>query len=142
LNHAYSETSARFTPLCANNAGRFVAFASAETRRDEVYVCDYPERTHEWHVSTGGGLMPHWRDGARELFYLAPDGTLMAVEIELGSDVRIGAPRSLFATGIQFIPQYKAWMNQFAVARGGRRFLVNRALADGTRNDITIVVQR
>ena len=85
--------------------------------------------------------MPHWRDDGRELFYLALDGTLMAVTVTLGSSVEIGAPRALFATGIDFIPQHKSWMNQYAVGHGGERYLINRPTG-AERQEITVVVPR
>lgn len=141
LNHGYSEANACFAPGAAGQP-RFMAYTSSETGRDDVYVCDFPRATRKWQVSSNGGLMPHWRQDVRELFYLALDGTLMAAPIALGSAVEVGAPRALFATGIQFVPQHKAWMNQYAVARDGQRFLVNQLLPEAADRELTIVVPR
>ena len=140
LNHGYREASARFAPSATTQAPRFLAYASAETGRDEIYVCDFPSGERRWHVSVHGGLMPHWRHDGRELFYLAPDGTLRAVPTALGASVEIGAPQALFPTGIHFVPQHKSWMNQYGVARSGERFLVNRPTAENAHHEITVVV--
>jgi len=142
LQHAYAEANAYFAPPIDGDESRFIAYASAETGRDEIYVCDFPNGTRKWQVSTNGGLMPHWRHDGRELFYLALDGVLMAAPVTLGSAVEVGVPVALFATGIQFVPQHKAWMNQYAVARGGERFLINRPATEGARQEITVVLPR
>ena len=141
LNHAHREANAYFAPGTEAHAPRFIAYSSAETGRDEIYICDFPDGVRKWHVSTNGGLMPHWRDDGREIFYLAPDGTLMVVPVTLGSGVEIGASRGLFATGIHFIPQHKSWMNQYAVGDGGERFLINRP-TEAEPQEITVVVPR
>jgi hypothetical protein len=142
LKHGYGETSACFAPSGEASEPCVVAYASADTGRDEIYVCDFPTGERKRHVSVNGGLMPHWRHDGRELFYLALDGTLMAVPMAFGASMEIGVPRALFATGLQFVPQHKSWMNQYAVARGGERFLINRPNPESTRNEITIVVPR
>jgi eukaryotic-like serine/threonine-protein kinase len=142
LQHSYSEANARLAPSVEGSESRFIAYASAETGHDEVYVCDFPSCARKWQVSTNGGLMPHWRHDGGELFYLALDGTLMAAPVALGSAVDVGAPRALFATGIRFIPQHKAWMNQYAVGRGGERFLINRPVHENARHEITVVLPR
>jgi Tol biopolymer transport system component len=140
LSHSYREASASFSPSSDTEGPHFVAYASAETGRDEIYVCDFPDGARKWHVSPAGGLMPHWRRDGRELFYLALDGTLMVVPTSLGERVEIGVPHALFATGIQFIPQHKTWMNQYAVGRNGERFLINGQIPGYAHHEITIVV--
>jgi Tol biopolymer transport system component len=139
LQHAYNEANAYFSPD-GTDGRRWVAYASAETGRDEVYVREFPDGAHKWQVSNQGGLMPHWRRDGRELFYLTPDGILMAVPIQLGATCEVGPSRTLFGTGVQFMPGYKAWMNQYAVARDGQRFLFNRPVPDTVPRAITAVI--
>jgi len=141
LQHSHNEANAYFSPE-GTDALRWVAYVSAETGRDEVYVRDFPAGARKWQVSSQGGLMPHWRRDGRELFYLTPDGTLMAVAMDLGATCEIGAPRALFATGIRMIPRYKEWMNQYAVGRDGQRFLFNRPVPDTAPDAITVVIPR
>ena len=66
-----------------------------------------------------------WRADGKELFYLAPDSTLMAVSIDLKGESQapeIGPARPLFSTGILISNR-----RQYAVAADGQRFLLNVA---------------
>jgi len=77
--------------------GRWIAYASND-RSDtyEVYVRPFPEGSGTWRVSTGGGRLPLWTRDGGELFYVAPDGTLMAAPIRGGASFSAAAPRPLF----------------------------------------------
>jgi hypothetical protein len=112
---------------------------SNETGRYEVYVRDFPGGSHKWQVSNQGGLHPQWRSDGRELFYLTLDGTLMAVTVNPGPTFQFGGPQLLFETGFRF-PQYKIWMDQYAVSRDGQRFLLNRRVAETAAGAITAVI--
>jgi hypothetical protein len=136
------EANAYFSQAEGTDAPRWIAHASTETGRDEVYVRDFPEGAHKWQVSNQGGLMPHWRRDGRELFYLTPDGTLMAVPVNLGATCDVGVPRALFGTGIRLIPRYKAWMNQYAVGRDGQRFLFNGSVPDTAPSEASIAISQ
>ena len=62
--------------------GRWMAFSSTESGKEEVYVCPFPEvNTGLWQVSIGGGDTPLWSPDGRELFYLIED-RIMAVPVE------------------------------------------------------------
>jgi dipeptidyl aminopeptidase/acylaminoacyl peptidase len=91
LQTPFSELHARFSP-----DGRWMAYCSNESGRQNVYVTRFPEATGKWLVSTNGGAFPVWRRDGRELFYRAPDGTLMAVPVPPGLDFAPGAPIRLF----------------------------------------------
>jgi len=140
LQHSCSELSAYFCPGEEEEAPRWIAYTSDETGRHEVYVRDFPAGTHKWQVSNRGGLIPHWRRDGRELFYLSPEGMLVAVAVNLGTRFEFGAPQALFGTGLRFTPLYKTWMNQYAVTRDGQRFLLNRQVPEGKPSAITAVI--
>jgi hypothetical protein len=112
----------------------------AGSGRFEVYVRDFPSGQQHWQVSNQGGWLPHWRRDGRELFYLADDGTLMAVPVNAGSAFEHGAPHTLFHTG--FRQPMVAWPNVYAVSGDGKRFLLNQRRADPTAAAITIVLPR
>ena len=84
--------------------GRWVAYKSDKSGRDEVYVRAFippsasgsPIAGAEWPVSTAGGLQPEWRNDGKELYYRAPDGKLMAVDVTLGPAFHAGTPSALF----------------------------------------------
>lgn len=56
---------ARFSP-----DGRFVAYVSNESGRDEIYIRPFPAGEGKWQVSSDGGYCPRWRRDGRELFFL------------------------------------------------------------------------
>lgn len=66
-----------------------------------------------------------WRRDGRELFYLAADGKLMAVEVKAGNSFETGEPRTLFALRSKSSPD-----RQYVASRDGQRFLVNTPLGD------------
>ena len=139
FQHSYEEGSVSFSPAIAGQAPRWVAYTSDETGRGEVYVREFPPGTRKWQVSTQGGLLPHWRRDGRELFYLAPEGTLMAVLVNPSGRFEFGIPQALFATG--FRPTLlNVWQNQYAVSADGQRFLLDRRLAENPSGAITAVI--
>ena len=77
--------------------GRWIAYASNERSETyEVYVRPFPDGPGVWRVSTAGGRLPTWTRNGRELFYVAPDGTLMTVSINPGPAFGAATPRALF----------------------------------------------
>ena len=75
-----SEQYAEFSPDAA-----WLAYQSNESGTDEIYVQPFPDLDHgRWQVSTGGGTRPLWARNGRELFYLGPAGSLMAVPVQPG----------------------------------------------------------
>jgi eukaryotic-like serine/threonine-protein kinase len=75
--------------------GRYLAFVSDESGVDEVYVRRYPEGEGKWQVSVGGGTWPRWSAAGDRLWYVRRE-TLMEVDVTLGPEIRLGAPRELF----------------------------------------------
>ncbi len=141
LQHSYEEGSAYFSPTDDRKPPRWIAYTSDETGHDEVYVRDFLGGSHKWQISNQGGLLPHWRPDGRELFYLTPDGTLMAVTVKPGATFKFGTPQALFETGLQ-LAMSQIWTNQHAVARDGQRFLFNRRVPETTPSAITAVIPR
>ena len=90
--------------------GQWVAYVSNETGRSEVYVRRFTNGFSRGSaegggvlVSQGGGNSPRWRGDGRELFYLAPNDRMMAVDVNVsGTDFRHQPPHTLFQapTGI------------------------------------------
>ena len=110
-----NEVAAVFSP-----DGRWVAYASDESGRYEVYVRAFPSGEGRQQVSSGGGLSPLWRADGAELYFQAPDGMLMATIVDRGAAFTVRAPVALFAfrsSGSLFSPYY-------APAPDGQRFLL------------------
>ncbi len=81
--------------------GRWLAYGSDETGREEVYVQRFPELGQRLPISVGGGFAPAWSADGREMFYLlSPSGppvAMMRVAIESdGTTLTAGQPERLF----------------------------------------------
>ncbi len=57
--------------------GRWLAYASNESGRSEVYVRAFPGPGNAWQISSSGGWVPTWSRRRNELFYLSSDSHLM-----------------------------------------------------------------
>jgi hypothetical protein len=134
VNTSFDERNGKFSP-----DGRWVAYISDELGRYEVYVQPFPGLGGKWQVSTGGGSAPQWRHDGKELFYIAPDGRLMAAPIQAaGLTLHVGTPVSLFRTRIVGGGQ-SSQSQQYAVSPDGQRFLINIIADESTASPITIV---
>jgi serine/threonine-protein kinase len=78
--------------------GRWLAYQSDRSGHEEIYLQPYPDTgAGQWEVSTAGGIQPVWARSGKELFYVAPDGSLMSVVVEAnGRTWRAAAPVKLF----------------------------------------------
>jgi len=125
----------RFSP-----DGKWVAYASNELGKFEVFVQSFPAGNGKWQISTNGGIQPRWRRDGRELFYLASDRKLMAVAVRSSSSFEFGAPVPLFATKTAGGAYYNAGtIQQYDVTSDGQRFLLNTE-ADASSLPITVVL--
>jgi Tol biopolymer transport system component len=134
LTAPYNEFQAQVSP-----DGRWVAYASDESGRWEVYVQSFPVLGAKRAISSSGGSEPQWRRDGRELFYLGADGTLMAVEVSSGAALQAGRPTPLFRTSIPISGELNSRRNHYLASADGQRFLVNTA-GDAQEESITVVV--
>jgi hypothetical protein len=91
-------------------------------------VQSFPDGKSRTQVSTAGGTQVRWSPDGKELFYLAPDGKLMAASVALGGatpDVKL--PVALFQTYLATGTNVVGNKPQYAVSRDGR-FLLNTAV--------------
>jgi Tol biopolymer transport system component len=129
LQTKYTEQNGSFSP-----DGRWVAYDSDESGRREIYGQGFPERPGKWLVSAEGGRFPAWRADGKELYWVGPNGTLMAVSVELqAAEVRPGRAEALFRLPASYEYQF------FQPSPDGRRFLVYQP--EGAPQDRPMVVQ-
>jgi Tol biopolymer transport system component len=138
----FAEYHARFSP-----DGRWVAYVSNESGREEVYVSAFSppspgqpagggtrdvRRPGRWQISTAGGVLPRWKADGTELYYLAPDRRLMAARVDgRGSSMVVERVDALF----QADPKPVGW--RYDVFPDGQRFLVDTI---GAGQDAPLVV--
>ncbi len=90
----FNEVVGQFSP-----DGRWIAYSSNETGRQEVYIRSFPSSAGRWQISTHGGIHPQWDEGGQQLYYIDPNNQLMIVGVKsLGSSVQAGTPSILFKT--------------------------------------------
>jgi Tol biopolymer transport system component/tRNA A-37 threonylcarbamoyl transferase component Bud32 len=111
--------------------GRWLAYVSDASGRIEVYVAPFPRAGGARRVSVAGGSEPHWRHDGKELFYLAPDRTLMAVDVATGATLESGTPHPLFRTQAPFPGSF--WRMNYDVTADGSRFLVTTPVEGSAR---------
>jgi len=68
-NSTADEAVATFSP-----DGRYVAFCSTLTGREEIYVAEFPRGDGQWRVSELGGTQPRWSPTGNEPFYVQSRG--------------------------------------------------------------------
>jgi eukaryotic-like serine/threonine-protein kinase len=116
LKAAFAQQQGHLSP-----DGRWIAYTSAESGRQEVFVQNFPPAGGKWQVSTNGGVEPSWRRDGRELYFLR--GTkLHAVEVRAaGSTFEPGIPKELFDAPVVVGTLRR---NRYLPAPDGQRFLV------------------
>jgi serine/threonine protein kinase/Tol biopolymer transport system component len=135
METGFNEEQGRFSPN-----GRWVAYVSNESGPNEVYVREFAKNFSGGSasvggsvlVSRGGGTAPRWRGDGRELFYLAPNGKMMAVDVIAGQEFRVGTPTSLFRT--------PAGATVGDVTADGKRFLLVTPVGQSPSVPFTVVL--
>jgi hypothetical protein len=117
----FEERDGQFSP-----DGNWIAYQSNVSGNVEIYVQRFCGGNRE-QVSTNGGAQVRWRRDGKELFYIALDGRLMAVPIQLNpvdKTIVTGVPTPLFNTRVGGAIQGST-TQQYAVASDGQRFLMS-----------------
>jgi len=128
----FLRTPAREIDARASADGRWVAYVSDESGREEVYVSPLASAGERWRVSSAGGNLPRWRWDGRELFYRSADGHLMAAPVRGGADFEAGAPVALFRVAST------PWTD-FDVTPDGQAFLTESGGGTGSL-PLTVVI--
>jgi len=118
------EASCRVSPN-----GRWMAYHSNEDGELNVYVRSFPDARVKQRVSPGGGQKPSWRSDGGELYYVAPDGGLMAVPVTTTPTLTIGAHERLFTLPIDATLGTPG-VTLFDPEPGGQRFVILVPVAD------------
>jgi serine/threonine protein kinase len=123
LDTKYHETNGVLSPN-----GRWIAHMSNASGRNEVVVRPFPAKDPYIRVSRDGGTYPDWRRDGKELFFLAPDGSMMAVGFDPKTGPVQAAPRKLFDTPLRFGNSHP-----YVVSADGQRFPMPLPLDDPPR---------
>jgi Tol biopolymer transport system component len=135
METGFNEDEGRFSPN-----GRWVAYVSNQSGVSEVYAREFSTDFSRGSagtggsrlVSRGGGTEPRWRGDGRELFYLAPNGKMMAVDVIAGQEFDVGTPTPLFQTPAGAIVG--------DVSADGKRFLLVSPVGPSASVPFTVVL--
>jgi len=127
---AFNQSNGQFSPDT-----RWVAFESDESGRHEVYIDTFPQPRGKVRISTGGGVLPQWGAGGRELFYVSPDSMLMSVSLKpVTGSLYPSAPHALFPLLV-----IDTEVSPYDASPDGQRFLVLEA-AEHAAQPLTVIV--
>ncbi len=144
LHTENDEIDGRFSPDM-----QWIAYVCDESGSSEIYVRAFPhpseganpEASAKWMVSQGGGRGPRWRGDGKELYYIAQDGNVMAVEIKADGIFRAGRSKPLFpAPRNRSVYAYSPLMSTWDVASDGTRFLIPAPLPESSSTSFNVVL--
>jgi Tol biopolymer transport system component len=113
-----NETAPRFSP-----DGHWIAYASLESGRSEIYVRPYPGPGGKYQISIEGGTEPVWNPKGKELFYRAGN-KMTVVQVATQPAFSAGKPTVLFEGGYVQTPRS---LPNYDVSPDGQRFVMLRA---------------
>ncbi len=123
LQTPFVEGAGRFSP-----DGQWVAYQSNESGQNQVYAAPFPGPGGKRQISPAGGNRPRWRKDGKEIFYVSPDGQLMAAEVTArNGTLEVGQVQKLF-DGI-----ITSRGTVYDVSADGQKFLVVDDGATATR---------
>lgn len=117
---APGNTAASVFDVSVSPNGKWITYSSNESGTIEVYAAPFKGATGRWQVSRAGGSYPSWRRDGKELYFMSPQGGIMAVPVsETGDTLQIGTPEQMFQKNITAVGK------AFTPSADGKRFLVN-----------------
>ncbi len=115
--------------------GKWLAYVSNDTGRREVYIAAFADAGPRHRVSTNGGTAPRWRADGSELFFVAGDEMVTAVEIAGGTAGPLGQRTTLFPSNRRFNRE-----GGFDVAPDGQTFIINTPVDENNAAALSVII--
>jgi len=136
LTSPFDKVFARVSP-----DSRWIAYATNDSGMYQIVVQSFPDPNQgKWQITAQGGIEPKWRRDGRELYYLALDGTLMAVPIKADKTFVAGTPERLFETQLPVGRTLSTRDRRYDVAPDGRFLIVTPSSGNSGPAPMTAVV--
>ena len=116
--------------------GRWLAYHTSESGRSEIRVQPFRVGSATSQVWADNGTQPRWRGDGKELFYLDPNGRLMAVPVGAAPGWQGATSRVILDPSSRLGGR----PTSFVPSPDGRRFLFNAAMPDSPPPTIKVVV--
>jgi eukaryotic-like serine/threonine-protein kinase len=117
----FPERAGQFSP-----DGRWVAYQSLQTGRNEIYVTPFPGGGARSQISADGGTQARWSADGRALYFVSSGDDLMVAAVDgTGSRFEVKDVRPLFRVNLFRGP--RVGLHSYAVSPDGKRFLINDA---------------
>ena len=135
----YRQTTSNDSNPAFSPDGRWMAYMSTDSGRNEVHVRAFPDTGRQWSISTAGGIFPVWSRTANELFYRTEDLRLMVVPYTVTGDTfvagrpRVWSDRRLHNLGL---------IGTFDLAPDGKRFaaVLSAEAPQPARQQVTLML--
>jgi Tol biopolymer transport system component/predicted Ser/Thr protein kinase len=135
IESPFDKAQARISP-----DGRWITYVTNDSGTYQVVVQSFPDPNGgRWQITAQGGIEPKWKHDGRELYYLAPNGKLMAVPVNPDRAFQAGSPTELFQTPLVVTRGQTPRDRRYDVGRDGR-FLIAVPTAVATQAPVTVVV--
>jgi serine/threonine protein kinase/Tol biopolymer transport system component len=128
---AYLRSPAAETDGSFSADGKYVAYASDESGRAEVYVQSFPVGNGKWQISTEGGAFPHWSKDGKEIYFVDDKSRILAASVHTAGTFAFEAPRTI-ATAPQT-------MSDFDPSPDGQRFLAISPVVDPAHTPLHLI---
>ncbi|HSE39793.1 MAG TPA: protein kinase, partial [Acidobacteriota bacterium] len=128
--HPRDEVSPEFSP-----DGKYVAYVSDESRRNEVYISSFPDGKAKRQISFNGGGSPRWSPSGDKLFYVEGNN-IMSVPIQLKPVFNAGNPTVLFTREIVRADRAFNYVDSFDVTPDGKHFIMLQDAGDPSKDEM------
>jgi Tol biopolymer transport system component len=121
VNTPFSDVQPSISP-----DGKWVAYASNESGKFELYITSFPVPASKLQVSTAGGQSPRWRHDGKQLFFVSDDRHIMSVDVGArGNSLILGVPHALAAPTVNAPSSGLSSFGPIEVSPDGKRLLVS-----------------
>jgi serine/threonine-protein kinase len=120
--------------------GRWLAYGSDETGRNEIYVRPFPDvDAAKWSVSVNGGVMPLWSRSGDAIFYVNNANEMVEVRVSTTASFAVEGRDTLFYLRPEFMISQSGNYTLYDIAPDDERFLMLR-LEEQERRELILVL--